>query len=161
MMNQSHDLIGRSLHFSFFFFTYSSQHDANNEPSESPDGDVGGRTAAGDLRQCPHGTQEDSQKASLQQLTLPTWANHRDMIYLQTKQNKTHKQNNNMQTGEQTCLTKPTKTFSLLSAPEALRDSFNFGYIRVVHISNRTILRVDRITLQQAEMSGPLSNDHI
>lgn len=56
-------------------FTHSSQHDANNEPSEGPDADEGGGTAAGDPGQSPHRTQEDGQKPCLQQLTLPTWTN--------------------------------------------------------------------------------------
>lgn len=54
-------------------FTHSSQHDANNKPSEGPDANEGGGAAAGDPGQGPHRTQEDGQKPRLQQLTLPTW----------------------------------------------------------------------------------------
>lgn len=61
-------------------FTYSSEHDANNEPSEGPDADEGGRTVAGDLRQSPQRTQENGQKPRLQQLTLPTCAHHHSII---------------------------------------------------------------------------------
>lgn len=52
--------------------THGSQHDANDEPPKGPDADEGGGTAAGNLGQSPHRTQEDSQEARLQQLALPT-----------------------------------------------------------------------------------------
>ena len=61
-------------------FTHRSQHDPNNEPSEGPDADEGGGTAAGDLGQSPRRTQEDGQKARLQQLTLPTCTDHHRII---------------------------------------------------------------------------------
>lgn len=61
-------------------FTHSSKHDANNEPSEGPDADEGGGTAAGDLRQSPRWTQKNGQKPRLQQLALPTWTNNQNFI---------------------------------------------------------------------------------
>lgn len=57
--------------------THSSQHDANYQPPEGPDADERRGTAAGDLGQGPQRTQEDGEKARLQQLTLPTWTHHR------------------------------------------------------------------------------------
>lgn len=60
--------------------THSSQHDADNEPSEAPDADERGGAAAGDLRECPHRTQKNGQKASFQELTLPTWTTNKSTV---------------------------------------------------------------------------------
>lgn len=60
--------------------THSSQHDANNEPSESPNADEWWGAATGDLGQSPHRTQENGQKPCLEQLTLPTCTNHWNII---------------------------------------------------------------------------------
>lgn len=61
-------------------YTHSPQHDANNEPSEGPDTDERRGAPVGNLGQSPHRTQENSQEARLQQLTLPTCTNNQKII---------------------------------------------------------------------------------
>ena len=51
--------------------TYRSEHDSENQPSETPHNDPGRGGAPGQRRQRPERAEEDAQEAGLQELGLP------------------------------------------------------------------------------------------
>lgn len=63
---------GKGMNVHVIAYTDRTQHDANDEPAEGPDGDERRRTTARHRGQTPQRTQEDPQETSFQKLAFPT-----------------------------------------------------------------------------------------